>query len=116
MKTMTFTGVTVDVNDDGFFTTPEEWTEGMAPEIAAAEGVDDLSPEHWHVIRFVRACYLEGERPPSVRLTSKRCGVPAKRLYQLFPQRPIKKAAKIAGIPEPRLYLGGCIASWGPRG
>ena len=115
MQTTTFKGITVDVTQDGFFTKPEEWSEAMAPEIAAREGVDELSDDHWHVIRFMRACYLEGSRPPSLRVASKRSGVSSKRLYELFPQRPIKKAAKIAGIPEPRLYLGGCVASWGPR-
>ena len=36
MSTRTYAGTDVNVSDDGFFTDPEQWTEAMAPEIAAA--------------------------------------------------------------------------------
>ena len=37
MPTTTIAGTTVDRNDEGFFTDPDQWTEAMAPELAAAE-------------------------------------------------------------------------------
>ena len=105
MPTATYAGVTVDVNDQEFFTDPEQWTEAMAPEIAAAEGIETLTEDHWRVIAAMRHEYAENGTGPSVRALGKVSGIPIKQLYELFPKGPAKLAAKIAGIPKPR----GCI-------
>jgi TusE/DsrC/DsvC family sulfur relay protein len=105
MPTATYAGKTVQVNDEGFFEDPTEWTEEMAPEIAAGVGIDDLTEDHWRVIKFMRAQWAEKGTGPSVRVLGKTSGVSVKELYQLFPKGPAKLAAKIAGIPKPR----GCI-------
>jgi TusE/DsrC/DsvC family sulfur relay protein len=103
--TTTIAGHTVEVNDEGFFVDPNQWTEVMAPEIAKAEGIDELTDRHWKVIRFMRAEYAEKGTGPTVRVLGKTSGVSVKELYELFPKGPAKTAAKIAGIPKPR----GCI-------
>ena len=105
MPTATLDGVAVAVNDEGFFEHPDEWTEAMAPELARAEGIDELTDKHWQVIRFMRAEYFAKGTGPTVRVLGKTSGVSVKELYQLFPKGPAKTAAKIAGIPKPR----GCI-------
>ena len=105
MPTTTYDGKTVDVDQEGFFTSPEEWTEDMAPEIAAHEGIARLTDEHWRVIKFMRAQFSEKGAGPTVRVLGKTSGVSIKELYELFPKGPAKTAAKIAGIPKPR----GCI-------
>ena len=105
MSTVTIATVGVDLNDEGFFTNPEQWTEQMVPELARREGIAELSDAHWKVIRFMRAQYLANGSGPSVRVLGKTSGVSIKELYQLFPKGPAKVAAKIAGIPKPR----GCI-------
>jgi tRNA 2-thiouridine synthesizing protein E len=105
MPTQTIAGITVDRNDDGFFTNPDQWTEAMAPELAKAEGIDELTENHWRVIKFMRTEYFEKGTGPTVRMLGKTSGVSVKELYQLFPKGPAKIAAKVAGIPKPR----GCI-------
>ena len=95
----------VELNDDGFFVQPEQWTEEMAPELARRDGIDDLTDAHWKVIRFMRAEYFDKGTGPTVRALGKTSGVSIKELYQLFPKGPAKIAARIAGIPKPR----GCI-------
>jgi len=105
MRTVTLAGVDVELDDDGFFARPEQWTEAMAPEIAATQGIDHLTEDHWRVVKFMRSQYLENGAGPTVRVLGKISGVPIKELYQLFPKGPAKLAAKIAGIPKPR----GCI-------
>jgi dissimilatory sulfite reductase related protein len=105
MPTATYAGQDVTVDDEGFFADPWQWTEAMAPEIAAAEGIDVLSEDHWRVIKFMRAEYAAKGTGPTVRVLGKTSGVSVKELYQLFPEGPAKVAAKIAGIPKPR----GCI-------
>jgi tRNA 2-thiouridine synthesizing protein E len=105
MSTMTLAATDVEVNDEGFFVHPEAWTEAMVPELAAREGIDELTAAHWQVIRFMRTEYLAKGTGPTVRVLGKTSGVSIKDLYQLFPKGPAKIAAKIAGIPKPR----GCI-------
>jgi dissimilatory sulfite reductase related protein len=105
MSTATIAGVDVERNDEGFFTDPNQWTEAMAPELAVAEGIDELTEDHWRVIKFMRNEYFDKGTGPTVRMLGKTSGVSVKELYQLFPKGPAKVAAKIAGIPKPR----GCI-------
>jgi tRNA 2-thiouridine synthesizing protein E len=105
MSTQTIAGTAVDRNDEGFFTNPGQWNESMVPELAAAEGITELTPDHWRVINFMRSEYLEKGTGPTVRILGKTSGISVKELYQLFPKGPAKIAAKLAGIPKPR----GCI-------
>jgi dissimilatory sulfite reductase related protein len=105
MPTVAYAGTEVTVNDEGFFTDPGQWREEMAPQIAAAEGIAELTERHWQVIKFMRHEYEAKGSGPTVRVLGKTSGVTVKELYQLFPKGPAKLAAKIAGIPKPR----GCI-------
>ena len=105
MTTTTINTTEVDVNDEGFFVDPEQWTEEMAPELARREGIELLTDAHWTVLRFMRSEFFEKGTGPTVRLLGKKSGVSVKDLYQLFPKGPAKIAARIAGIPKPR----GCI-------
>jgi tRNA 2-thiouridine synthesizing protein E len=105
MTTATYAGHRVDVNEEGFLVDPAQWTEDMSPQIAKAAGIDELTPLHWLVIRFMRAEYQAKGTGPTVRVLGKTSGVSIKELYQLFPKGPAKTAARIAGIPKPR----GCI-------
>jgi tRNA 2-thiouridine synthesizing protein E len=105
MPTTTYAGKPVDVNDEGFFIDPGQWTEDMAPQIARAEGLTELTDRHWQVIKFMRHEYETKGTGSTVRVLGKTSGVTIKELYQLFPKGPAKTAAKIAGIPKPR----GCI-------
>jgi len=105
MSTLTIATTDVELNDEGFFVHPEQWTEDMAPELARREGIDSLTDAHWTVLRFMRAEYFAKGTGPTVRVLGKASGVSIKDLYQLFPKGPAKIAARIAGIPKPR----GCI-------
>ena len=105
MTSTTIAAIDVELDAEGFFVHPEQWTAEMAPELARREGIEDLTDAHWQVIRFVRAEYLVKGTGPTVRVLGKTSGVSVKELYQLFPKGPAKVAARIAGIPKPR----GCI-------
>ena len=99
------TAIVVELNDEGFFVHPEQWTEAMASELAHRDGIESLTEDHWKVIRFMRTEYFAKGTGPTVRVLGKTSGVTIKRLYELFPKGPAKVAARIAGIPKPR----GCI-------
>ena len=105
MTMLTIAAHDVELNDEGFFVHPEQWSEDMVPELARREGIDAVTDAHWKVIRFMRDEYAAKGTGPTVRMLGKSSGVSVKELYQLFPKGPAKVAAKIAGIPKPH----GCI-------
>jgi tRNA 2-thiouridine synthesizing protein E len=105
MTTTLIADAAVDVDAEGFLTDPQQWNEPIAEEIAAANGIAELTDRHWLVVRFMRDRYLQTGSAPSIRSLGKESGVPIKELYQLFPRGPAKLAAKIGGIPKPK----GCI-------
>ena len=105
MTVATIAMTDVELNNEGFFVHPEQWTEAMVPELARYDGIDELTDAHWTVVRFMRNEYLTKGSGPTVRVLGKASGVSIKELYQLFPKGPARVAARIAGIPKPR----GCI-------
>ena len=80
-------------------------TRRSPPRLAHEAGIDELTPRHWQVVRYMRDTYLATGEAPSIRTLGKASGVPIKELYELFPKGPAKLAAKIGGIPKPH----GCI-------
>ena len=105
MTMITIAAHDVELNDEGFFVHPEQWSEDMVPELARREGIDPVTDAHWKVIRYMRDEYAAKGTGPTVRVLGKSSGVSVKELYQLFPKGPAKVAAKVAGIPKPH----GCI-------
>jgi len=97
--------ITLAVDADGNLANSSEWTEEIAREFAAQEGIAELTPQHWAVIKFMRGVFEKEGDSPSIRRLTKESGVDTKTLYQLFPKGPAKKAARIAGLPKPK----GCI-------
>jgi len=95
----------VEVDPEGFLVDSAEWSRELGVQIAAENGIPELTDRHWQVIDFMRERYLTTGSAPSIRALGKESGVPVKELYQLFPKGPAKLAAKIGGIPKPR----GCI-------
>jgi TusE/DsrC/DsvC family sulfur relay protein len=104
MTTTTLDGHTVHVNEEGFLTDPSEWDEQLAKSLAAQIGLD-LTDAHWEAIRFLRKDYAEQGETATLRRISTVGGIPTKTLFQLFPQKPAKKLAYVAGLPKPH----GCV-------
>jgi tRNA 2-thiouridine synthesizing protein E len=104
MTTTTIDGHTVHVNEEGFMTDPSEWDEDLAKSLAAQIGID-LTDQHWMAIRFLREDYASQGETPTLRRISTVGGIPTKSLFQLFPQKPAKKLAYVAGLPKPH----GCV-------
>ena len=103
--TTTIAGHDVHVDAEGFMTVYDEWTEDLGLELAAAIGIGELSDDHWEAIRFLRADYAELGETATLRRVAKVGGIPTKQLFTLFPKKPAKKMAYIAGLPKPH----GCV-------
>ena len=106
MATKVIAGTTVQVNDEGFLTNPAEWTKDIAVEIAKAEGIAELSSDHWKVIDYCReASKGLGGKSATLRQITTGTGISTKDLFALFPKGPAKKVAHIAGLGKPE----GCV-------
>lgn len=101
MPTREIAGTTVDVNEEGYFTNPDQWTEAMAGVLAKEVEIDTLAEGHWKVINFLRQDYKEKGTMPTIRRVKNAGGIPTKELYDLFPGGPLKKSSFIAGLPKP---------------
>ncbi len=95
----------IHVDDEGFLTEYDEWDKDLAKVLAANIGIDELTDEHWKVIEFIRADAKEQGETPTLRRVSTVGGIPTKSLFQLFPKKPARKMAYIAGLQKP----AGCI-------
>lgn len=93
-------GTTIDVNEEGFMTDHSQWNREVAAGLAAEEGIT-LTDGHWKVLDFIASDFTEKGVVPGMRRMNKVGGIPTKDLYALFPDGPIKKAAKISGFPKP---------------
>jgi tRNA 2-thiouridine synthesizing protein E len=96
---------TIERNEEGFLTNPEDWNKEIAKEIAKEEGISELNNDHWKVIEFCRDRADESGAAPTLRQITKGAGVPTKQLFALFPKGPAKKVAKISGLGKPE----GCV-------
>jgi TusE/DsrC/DsvC family sulfur relay protein len=105
MTTRNISGKTVQVNEEGFMTNPNEWSKEIAVQIAIEVGIPELSPAHWKVIDFCRESAKTTGKAPTLRTITNGAGVPTKELFTLFPKGPAKKVAKISGLGKPE----GCV-------
>ena len=105
MSTTTIAGHPVTVDDEGFMTEYDEWNEELGSELAGLIGIDDLTDDHWQAIRFLRSDFVERQETPTLRRVTKVGGIPTKKLFSLFPKKPAKKMAYVAGLPKPH----GCV-------
>lgn len=101
-------GKTIETDANGYLVNPEEWSEQVAEQIAAAEGIA-LTQRHWDLIGYLRDEYLSsgGNQPNTraiVKAMSEKWGekVGQKDVYDLFPKDPSKQGGRIAGLPESR--------------
>lgn len=97
----TLAGTHVDVTEEGYLTDSSQWNKDVALEIAKEEGISELTPAHWNVIEFIQKDYKETGKIPTIRRMKKTGGVNTKDLYDLFPEGPLMKASKIAGLSKP---------------
>ena len=104
MPTTTIAGHEITVDDDGFMTQYDEWSEELGSALAAQIGVE-LTEQSWEAIRFLRKDYPEHGETATLRRVSTLGGIPTKQLFVMFPKKPAKKLAYVAGLPKPR----GCV-------
>ncbi len=95
----------IEVDEDGFIVDPDEWNEDVARTFAVAEGISELTEDHWKVIRYLRDYFSKFQMAPMIRNLCKETGFSLKYIYEIFPSGPAKGACKLAGLSKPT----GCV-------
>jgi tRNA 2-thiouridine synthesizing protein E len=104
MAVTTIAGHEVNVDDEGFMTEYNEWDEEVGTALATQIGIE-MTEDHWRVIKFLREDFAEQGQTATIRRVSSVGGVATKDLFMLFPKKPAKKMAYVAGLPKP----AGCV-------
>ena len=106
MPHIDYKGAQLEVDEDGFITDPSLWDEELAIFLAEhAEGISDLTDDHWKLIHYLNKYYHEFGIAPMIRKLCKHTGFKLKYIYELFPSGPAKGACMVAGLPKPT----GCV-------
>jgi TusE/DsrC/DsvC family sulfur relay protein len=104
MPEVQIAGKQVHVNDEGFLTVYDEWNKEIAKVLAEQIEIV-LTEEHWKIINFLREDFKSQGETATSRRVQVAGGIPIKEQFALFPKKPAKKMAYIAGLPKPK----GCV-------
>ena len=102
-------GNTIQLSEAGWLENLDEWSEGLAEQVARNEQIPELTEEHWVIINMAREYFQDNGAVCEPRAFSKllkakygRDKSDQKYIYSLFPQGLIKCANKVAGLPRPK--------------
>jgi tRNA 2-thiouridine synthesizing protein E len=102
-----FEGRFIPLDENGHLVHAGDWSEGLARRLAESDGII-LDEGHWLVIRFIRAYFSRYDSVPMPKVLIKglnrEAGAPRynmKFLYGLFPDHPMRRACRYAGVPQP---------------
>lgn len=101
MNEIVCSGEKIILDKHGFLQNSEEWNEEVALELSYIADNLFLSEEHWKLIRYVRRYYMAHGATPMLKKLKNDTGYSLKRLYELFPQGPVKGLFRIAGLQKP---------------
>ena len=102
-------GKVIELSEAGWLNNLDEWSEGLAVEIAKSEKIPELTEEHWDIINMAREYFQDNGSVAEPRnfskMMKKKYGKDRsdqKYIYSLFPTGLIKCANKVAGLPRPK--------------
>jgi len=102
-------GKVIELSEAGWLNNLDEWSEGLAVEIAKTERIPELTEEHWDIINMAREYFQDNGSVAEPRnfskMMKKKYGKDRsdqKYIYSLFPTGLIKCANKVAGLPRPK--------------
>ena len=71
MPTTTIAGHAVEVNDEGFLTRPDQWSDDLGTELARLIGIE-LTDDHWKLVHFLREDFAHQGETATLRRVSTR--------------------------------------------
>ena len=102
-------GKIIKLSEAGWLENLDEWSEGLAAQVAINEKISELTQEHWDIVNLAREYFHENgavcEPRNFTKLMKEKYGKDRssqKYIYSLFPTGLIKCANKVAGRPRPK--------------
>ncbi len=102
-----FEGRHIPLDENGHLVNAGDWSEELARLLADSDGIA-LDGRHWQVIRFIREYFGRYDSVPMpkvlIKVLNKNAGkqqFSVKLLYGLFPDHPLRRACRYAGVPQP---------------
>jgi TusE/DsrC/DsvC family sulfur relay protein len=93
-------------DEEGFLIDPADWSEDVGRTMCEKDGLH-LTNNHWEIILFMRTYYSQYRIEPMPRVIIKELNkkrgaekYSIKKLYNLFPDTPVRLLCKYAGIPK----------------
>jgi TusE/DsrC/DsvC family sulfur relay protein len=106
-RKLEYQGRVILLDEDGYLVNGEDWSEGLADHFASLDGLA-LGADHREVIRFIREYYVQFQGAPMAKIIIKRLNkqlgterFTIKSLFSLFPESPLRRACRYAGVPQP---------------
>ena len=98
MPTIECGGKQIAIDDKGFLTNTDDWTEGVAQILAQQEGLSALTDEQMEIIKFLRNYYKTFSSFPILNYVCKHTHQEKKCVNEQFVNP--EKAWRIAGLPR----------------
>ncbi|MCB2183276.1 MAG: TusE/DsrC/DsvC family sulfur relay protein [Desulfobulbaceae bacterium] len=98
MKALKYKGKTITLDDEGFLSNPDEWSEDVAKTLALQEGLESLTDEQMEIIKFMRSYYEKFNAFPILNQVCKNIHQPRECVNEQFINP--EKAWKVAGLPK----------------
>ena len=100
MPTTTIESHVIHVDDEGFMTQYDEWTEELGKALAAQIGVE-MSDEHWKAIRFLRSDFPEHGETATLRRVATVGGIRPSSSSPCFPRSRPRRWPTSPGFRSP---------------
>jgi tRNA 2-thiouridine synthesizing protein E len=92
-------GYQPELDDDGFLKDPALWDEDFARSLARIDGLGDLGPAHFSILRYLREHYLAHGALPPMKHVCRATHLPFHAVGDLF--HGAREAWRLAGLPNP---------------
>ncbi len=99
MPVLEYSGLKINLDDEGYLANFDDWSEKVACALAEKEGIEELSKDRMDVIKFMREYYRQYNSFPILGSICKNVHQPKNCVNEDFVD-PLR-AWKIAGLPEP---------------
>ena len=99
MPIIEYSGMKIDVDDEGYLINFDAWNETVACALAEREGIEELTKERLDIIKFIREYYKKYNFFPILNAICKNVHQPQKCVSEEF-MSPLL-AWKLAGLSKP---------------
>ncbi len=99
MPVIEYGSLKISVDDEGYLSKFDDWSESVACALAEREGIEELTKERLDILKFIRTYYKQYNYFPILNAVCKNVHQPKDCINEEF-MHPLA-AWKLAGLPKP---------------